>query len=67
MSIITTAAGRTFDANAAVVIVGAGACGLTAALKAHARGAAVIVLERDKSPAGSTAMSSGFIPAPGTR
>ncbi|MEX0408292.1 FAD-dependent oxidoreductase [Aquibium sp. LZ166] len=55
------------DASADVVIVGAGACGLVAALRARAAGADVIVLERDASPSGSTAMSSGFVPAPSTR
>ncbi|HYL24245.1 MAG TPA: FAD-dependent oxidoreductase [Burkholderiales bacterium] len=50
-----------------VVIVGAGACGLTAALAARDAGAEVLLLERDASPSGSTALSSGFIPAAGTR
>jgi fumarate reductase flavoprotein subunit len=50
-----------------VVIVGAGACGLTAALAARDAGAEVLVLERDASPSGSTALSSGFIPAAPTR
>jgi len=50
-----------------VVIVGAGACGLTAALAARDAGVEVVVLERDASPSGSTALSSGFIPAAGTR
>jgi fumarate reductase flavoprotein subunit len=50
-----------------VVIVGAGACGLVAALAAREAGAEVLVLERDQSPAGSTSLSSGFIPAAGTR
>lgn len=49
-----------------VVIVGAGACGLTAALALHRLGVACVVLERDAVPSGSTALSSGFIPAPGT-
>jgi fumarate reductase flavoprotein subunit len=48
-----------------VVVVGAGACGLVAALAA--REAGVLVLERDASPSGSTALSSGFIPASFTR
>lgn len=50
-----------------VVIIGGGACGLTAALAARDAGAEVLVLERDQSPSGSTALSSGFIPAAGTR
>ncbi len=56
-----------FDVTVPVVIVGAGACGLTAALAAHEQGAEVLVLERDAVPRGSTAMSSGMIPAAGTR
>ncbi len=56
-----------WDAEVEVLVIGAGACGLTAALAASDAGAEVLVLERDASPSGSTAMSSGFIPAPGTR
>lgn len=50
-----------------VAIVGAGACGLTCALMLAGRGVECVVLERDAAPAGSTALSSGFIPAAGTR
>jgi fumarate reductase flavoprotein subunit len=50
-----------------VAIVGGGACGLTAALMLADAGVACVVLERDALPSGSTALSSGFIPAPGTR
>jgi fumarate reductase flavoprotein subunit len=50
-----------------VVVVGAGACGLTAALAARDAGAEVLILERDPAPAGSSALSSGFIPAARTR
>ena len=53
-------------AHSRVLIVGAGACGLTAALALHRRGIEAVVLERDAFPSGSTALSSGFIPAPGT-
>ncbi len=51
----------------AVAIVGAGACGLTAALMLRDAGIECVLLERDAQPQGSTALSSGFIPAAGTR
>jgi fumarate reductase flavoprotein subunit len=54
------------DAHVPVLIVGGGACGLTAALMLHDAGLASAVLERDATPTGSTALSSGLIPAPGT-
>src|SRR5260221_2290089 len=50
-----------------VLVMGAGACGLTAALAAQEAGTEVLVLERDRVPCGSTALSSGFIPAAATR
>ena len=50
-----------------VVIVGAGACGLTAALALSRMGVPALVLERDELAQGSTALSSGFIPACGTQ
>ena len=50
-----------------VAIVGAGACGLTAALMLSDAGVDCVLLERDAAPSGSTALSSGFIPAAGTR
>ncbi len=56
-----------FDITTDIVVIGAGACGLVAGLAAREAGAEVIVLERDPRPTGSTSMSSGFIPAPGTR
>mgnify|MGYP006279234781 FL=1 len=49
--------------HTAVAIVGAGACGLTAALTLSQIGVECVVLERDQMPTGSTALSSGFIPA----
>ena len=49
-----------------VAIVGAGACGLTAALMLRDAGIDCVLLERDAMPQGSTALSSGFIPAAGT-
>ena len=67
MSGIFPAAGIRFEAEAEVLIVGGGACGLVAALASQEAGVDVLVLERDNRPAGSTALSSGFIPAAPTR
>ncbi len=64
---VIAGAPATLDAEIDVAIIGAGACGLTAALRAKAAGADVAVFERDASPSGSTAMSSGFVPAAATR
>jgi fumarate reductase flavoprotein subunit len=49
-----------------VAIVGAGACGLVAATALRDAGVDCVLLERDARPAGSSALSSGFIPAGGT-
>lgn len=66
MSKVLPAAGFEFALSVPVLVIGGGACGLVAALAAHDAGAEVLVLERDPSPSGSTAMSSGMIPAAGT-
>jgi fumarate reductase flavoprotein subunit len=58
--------GVAFETTADVIIVGAGAAGLIAALAAHEAGATPIVLERDATPRGSTALSAGLIPAAAT-
>lgn len=58
--------GAAFGFTAPVLIVGGGACGLIAALAANEAGAEAVVLERDPVPSGSTALSSGMIPAAGT-
>ncbi len=50
-----------------VCIVGGGSCGLTAAIALRKAGIEVLVLERDDSGTGSSALSSGFIPAAETR
>ena len=56
-----------FEYSVPVLVIGAGACGLSAALAAKEAGAEVLVLERDATPSGSTALSTGLIPAAGTR
>lgn len=57
----------TFDYTIPLVIIGGGACGLVAGLAARSLGIDAAVLERDATPRGSTFMSSGFVPASGTR
>ncbi len=59
--------GRPFDTSVPVVVIGAGACGCSAALAAKERGADVLIIERDEPPTGSTSLSGGQIPAAGTR
>src|SRR5689334_21863843 len=66
-AIVHAAKDENFDTRAPLLIVGAGAAGLCAALAAKEAGAEVVVVERDAVPAGSTALSAGLIPAAGTR
>ena len=66
MSILSPHAAK-FQGSVPVLIVGGGGCGLTAALAAKQAGAEVLVLERDQTALGTTAMSTGLIPAPGSR
>lgn len=66
MSIIAADTVR-FDFSVPIAIIGGGACGLVAALAAREGGADVLILERDAGPGGSTALSSGMIPAAGTK
>src|SRR5262245_45329392 len=56
-----------FDSEAPLLIVGAGAAGLCAALAAGEAGVDPVLVERDAVPSGSTALSAGLIPAAGTR
>ena len=67
MAHVLSSGGVAFDASFDVLIVGAGAAGLIAALRAVEAGAEVVVLERDAVPRGSTALSAGLIPAADTR
>lgn len=55
-----------FGMHFPVIVVGGGGTGLTAALAVRDAGVDVLVLERDPTPLGSTAMSTGLIPAAGT-
>jgi fumarate reductase flavoprotein subunit len=56
-----------FEFSVPVIVAGAGAAGLSAALAARGAGAEVLILERDAAPGGTTAMSQGNICAAGTR
>ena len=56
-----------FDLDVPVLIIGAGACGMVAALAANEAGVDALVVEADQMPSGSTALSAGLIPAAGTR
>ena len=55
-----------FTSRVDIAVVGAGACGLCAGIAAKQAGADVMVLERDPTALGTTAMSTGLIPAAGT-
>jgi fumarate reductase flavoprotein subunit len=57
---------QTFAVSVPLVVVGAGGCGLCAALAARDAGLDVLVLERDAKVSGTTSMSTGLIPASGT-
>ncbi len=56
-----------FDLKTGTLIIGAGACGLIAALSASEAGQEVLVIEADPVPSGSTALSAGLIPAADTK
>jgi len=64
---VLKAQGKSFAADVPILIVGAGACGCSAALAANERGADVLILERDARPRGNTSLSGGQIPAAGTK
>mgnify|MGYP000880832187 CR=1 FL=1 len=55
-----------FEISVPIIVAGAGACGLVAALAARAAGADVLVIERDARAGGCTALSQGNICAAGT-
>lgn len=63
---IDTRASSDFAFAVPLIVIGAGGCGLSAALAARDGGADVLVLERDPKPWGTTSMSTGLIPAAGT-
>jgi fumarate reductase flavoprotein subunit len=56
-----------FDIEVDVLVIGAGGCGLVAAIAADDAGAKTAVLEKLERPGGNTSLSSGSIPGAGTR
>src|SRR5262249_56345179 len=58
---------KDMQADVDVLVVGAGACGLAAAIAAHDAGASVAIIEKLERPGGNSALSTGSVPAAGTR
>jgi fumarate reductase flavoprotein subunit len=67
MSTVEFGSAGEWNARVPLLIIGAGAAGLCAALAANEAGVDAVVIERDAVPSGSTALSAGLIPAAGTR
>ena len=67
MSTVELDSADDWNARAPLLIIGAGAAGLCAALAAKEAGVEAVVIERDAVPSGSTALSAGLVPAAGTR
>jgi|SRR5579875_223210 fumarate reductase flavoprotein subunit len=55
------------DVDVDVLVIGAGACGLAAAISAHDEGVGVVIAEKLDRPGGNSALSTGSVPAAGTR
>ena len=58
---------KQWDMNVDVLVIGAGGCGLAAAIAAHDEGAQVAIVEKRDKPGGNTALSTGSIPGAGSR
>lgn len=67
MSSVQSSEDVDFDSEVPLLIIGAGAAGLCAALAASEAGVEPVLIERDAVLSGSTALSAGLIPAAGTR
>jgi fumarate reductase flavoprotein subunit len=58
---------KDMQADVDVLVVGAGACGLAAAIATHDAGASVAIIEKLDRPGGNSSLSTGSVPAAGTR
>lgn len=56
-----------WDMEVDLLVVGAGACGLAAAIAAHDAGASVAILEKRERPGGNSSLSTGSVPGAGSR
>lgn len=54
-----------FDVD--VLVIGAGACGLSAAIAAHDSGVSVAIVEKQDRPGGNSSLSTGSVPAANSR
>jgi fumarate reductase flavoprotein subunit len=50
-----------------ILVIGAGACGLAAAIAGHDAGASVAIVEKRDRPGGNSSLSTGSIPGAGSR
>jgi fumarate reductase flavoprotein subunit len=66
-SVAPVPAGLAWDLEVDVLVVGAGACGLAAAIAAHDAGAMVAIVEKRDRPGGNSSLSTGSIPGAGSR
>jgi fumarate reductase flavoprotein subunit len=55
------------DTDLDILVIGAGACGLAAAIAGHDAGASVAIVEKLDRPGGNSALSTGSVPAAGSR
>jgi len=55
------------DTTTGLLVVGAGACGLAAAIAAHDAGIEVAIVEKLDRPGGNSSLSTGSIPGAGSR
>ncbi|GHD62277.1 fumarate reductase flavoprotein subunit [Thalassobaculum fulvum] len=55
------------DTTTDLLVIGAGACGLAAAIAAHDAGIEVAIVEKLDRPGGNSALSTGSIPGAGSR
>lgn len=65
--ILEAAEDQAWDMEVDVVVVGAGGCGMAAAIAAHDKGASVAILEKRERPGGNSSLSTGSVPGAGSR